>query len=480
MVTIPLGISAFNRADTFIPETTLKNMYLEKGDQDQVLRIKRPGLNKSVQTNHPINGIFQSDGILNDDIFVHSNNKIHKVNGKYLTALGIVPGTGPVQMAATSFNLLGIVTDSGLYFWDGTSVRHILMPIESEIPVSIEAINSYFIIGCQSGKYWWINPGLKGWYNQDGPLQFATAEESADKLVGLKRRGDEIFFFGTNSVEVWSPSGNADQAFSRQAGRSYNRGCAARDTIQLFDNNVYWVGDDYIVYSTSQVPQRVSNFGIEERLRKRTGEPSAFTFGFNGHLFYVLRIPGQGSFAYDASTQLWSEFQSFGYDHWLPNNALRKGSTTYLSANIPATGYLGQETGRIYILDSTSEDDDLKIECVVSGTILLTNSKPVRNTDVTVTASTLGNTVIKLRWKDQQTWTSYIDLNMRAPVYIGRASRCGSIRQPYRTYEFTFDGEGPCTIFEGNVNVGWPMNAADPIVIAPPSPPPPPPPPIVA
>jgi hypothetical protein len=38
------------------------------------------------------------------------------------------------------------------------------------------------------------------------------------------------------------------------------------------------------------------------------------TYSWEGHDFYVLHIPGQGSWAYDLSTGLWDEVTSFGRD----------------------------------------------------------------------------------------------------------------------------------------------------------------------
>lgn len=447
MPTIPLGTSAYERKDSFLPETILKNMIVETQDET-VLRIKRPGLTKALRTAGPINGMYQADGVLDNFIFYHANDALYRINANKAQKIGDIPSDGNVRMVGTAFNLLGIVADEKFYLYNGTQIRELTLPEPAEIPIDIETINGYFIIACKSGRFYWLNPGVLGWYNQDGALQFATAELEADELVGVKKLGDEIWFFGTTSIESWSPTGNSDAILQRNPGRSYNRGCASRDTIQVFDNNLYWVGDDYVLYSTANVPARISNYGIEERLRTNTGQPSAMTFAYNGHLFYVLRIPGQGSFAYDASTQTWSEFQTFEFDYWHPHNAIKVGPLTYFGDSY---------AGNIFNLDPDNRTDDgTTIECVVSGSLLIPNTKPMRNSSISVTCGSLGENTIQVRWADQKgAWTQYQDMNLTDPLYTASVWRCGALRQPLRTFEFRFVEDSELTIFVATFNASY-------------------------
>ena len=120
---------------------------------------------------------------------------------------------------------------------------------------------------------------------------------------------------------------DADLPFQRSSGRQFSRGCAARDTVVVLDNAVFFLGDDRIVYRAEEAPKRVSTFGIEERLRKcaSIGDASALSFTVDGHAFYLLNIPGEGSFAFDVSSGQWAEWQSYGRKTFRGRCALTKG-----------------------------------------------------------------------------------------------------------------------------------------------------------
>jgi hypothetical protein len=192
--------------------------------------------------------------------------------------------------------------------------------------------------------------------------------------------------------------------------------------VRRFDNTLVWIGDDFQVYRASSVPQVISDPGISERIRKATGDCSAWTFGLDGHSFYVLTIPGQGIFAYDASTQAWSEFTwpvGYGYQE---------------AGEIVAGSALD---GKLWTVDADAlTDDGAAFERAVSATIPI-QGKPPRNDSVSIGTGASADTVIRLRWKDgQDDFPDYYEeIGVLAPFDIGILWRLGSPDQPYRTLE---------------------------------------------
>ncbi len=83
-----------------------------------------------------------------------------------------------------------------------------------------------------------------------------------------------------------------------------------------------------MVYRVANTPDRISSSSIEDKLRQCAdiGACTAFVATFEGHEFYVLNVPGVGSYAYDLSRVgtaagaygdsyqrgEWSEWASFG------------------------------------------------------------------------------------------------------------------------------------------------------------------------
>lgn len=459
MVQIPLGINSYRRTDGLIPDVILENFYLEKSDQDAILRIKRPGLTAQYGTpdNGAINGLYQTDGVLGDYTFLHSNNKLMRKLETSLQNLGTIVHTTDdnVRMVGTTFNILAIVASTGFYIYDGSSVTHVNLPDPNEIPVDVTTLNQYIFVICKSGKIYWILPGEKGWYSADAPLQFVTAELEPDKLVGATRLGDQLYMFGSRSVEVWTATGDQDAVIRTNPGRAYNKGCLARDTIQIFDNNIMWVGDDGILYQTGNVPTRISNHSIEEKIRNRsTDYLKSYVINFTGHQFYVLKIPGQGTYAYDASTQTWCSFTSNGLTTFAPDVSVQIGNSTWLGSGV---------TGDVWTLSADNHSDtnsfglgDSPIKCVVSGTIFAANTRPIRLNAMSVLAGTNGNTNLQIQLSDDGvTFTTATPMYFPKPRHTGSIYRIGSLQQPLKTFKVSYDEDGPLVIYQANVQESY-------------------------
>ena len=375
MPAVPLGVKAYSRVAGSTPETRLVNLYMEEDDSgsspDQYFRLQRPGLTRLATLDQGrVRGLFQSDNsITSDPIVVAGTSWFHLSNGSDITAIGTIGDDGlQVRMAAT-FERVGVVAGGDLTIWNGTTTTKIQVrdkldasdpAIElTDLPpiVDFDVLNGYYVLATADGTFYWLVPGE----SSVQALNYATAEALPDGLVAIRRLRDELFLFGQQSIEVWQASGDASATFSRATGRLIDRGCIARDTVAVFDNSLVWVADDSIVYRLAEVPERISDFGIEERLRNRTDDPSAWVFTTYGHKFYVLTIPGQGTFAYDAATKMWCEFSTIGAATWRAS----------LGIDTTSGALAGDATG-IFRLDPTSSlDDGQPFKRLTTGTIAL-------------------------------------------------------------------------------------------------------------
>lgn len=441
MPTIPLGLKSYAR--TGLPEVVLRNMYVEKDDSgaspDQTLRVQRPGL--VLQHTYPsaVRGLHYRTST--GEQLVISNGQLYSGTA----AVGAVPGAGMAAMVSTPFNTL-IASDGVLYLYASAVAS---VPLPNDAPSGgfvqdVDQLNGYGLALLPNGRFYWIVPGETAIQ----PLNYATAESLPDGGVALRRLGDEFWIFGTENVEVWQATGDLNAPFQRAAGRNFERGCLYRDAVRRFDNTLVWIGDDCQVYRASAVPQVISDPGISDRIRKATDGCSAWTFGIDGHSFYVLRIPGQGTFAYDPSSQSWSEFRTSGQALWAPWVGYEEAGVIYAGSSLD---------GSLYKVSADAFDDaGAAIECVVTGTVPI-RGKPPRNDSFSIGVFASADTSIGFRWRDgQDDYPAYVDqAEIRAPFDVATIYRLGQPDQPYRTWEISHTGSERVVIAGAVANESW-------------------------
>lgn len=142
-----------------------------------------------------------------------------------------------------------------------------------DVPDGLAAISVAFIAGYIivvpaptegfKGRFYWIEPG------QDtiNPINFATAERSADPLVSVRAVGDQFALFGTNSTEMWYPTGDLLSPFERSQTRVFDRGLWEGSDVAIKDTLILMDTDGTIYRIDGSGPQRISDNSIEERTR---------------------------------------------------------------------------------------------------------------------------------------------------------------------------------------------------------------------
>lgn len=117
----------------------------------------------------------------------------------------------------------------------------------------------------QSQRFYWIRPGA----TIIDAFDFATAESEPDEIISAKRIGDSLWLFGQSSTEVWYAVGSTDPTasqFAPQSGLAFSQGVLEGTVVQI-RTQVMLVAEDGIVYKVVGGVGRLSNNGIEERIR---------------------------------------------------------------------------------------------------------------------------------------------------------------------------------------------------------------------
>lgn len=349
MAAIPLGLASYDRAD--LPRILLQNCFYEASPanlEDQVAILPRPRMLQFATAGAgPITGLYRKGGVMatalnSGKILARSADQLFKVdqNTGAATLLGTVTGTQ--RMSAEGNPDVVVLTCGGtLYQTDGSSLSTVDMPAGFNA-YAVDVLNDYFLIASDNGQFFWSAIGG----TTIDPLDYATAESQPDVLRTLKVIGDELWLLGRLSIEVWQPTGDLNLPFQRIGGRIFGIGITAIDTCQKLNVNgidtICWVGTDRRVYQTNPNPTRISPPWLDEKLGKATItqadsalNPYAAAYSWNGHDFYILHIPGQGSYAYDLMTQQWDEVTSY-------NHPLFRGAVNAFGVN--SQPLLGDDT----------------------------------------------------------------------------------------------------------------------------------------
>ncbi len=147
-------------------------------------------------------------------------------------------------------------------------------------------------------------------------LDFASANESPDKLVGQKSTSNVIVYFGEVSAEIWQLDPTATLfALQRNTGAYMEVGLLAPFTAAELDKTVFWLGRDErgagIVYRMEGLrPLRISTIAVEEKIQAAISagadmtQATAYGYQQDGHSFYVLQVPTlETTWVYDVSAQ---------------------------------------------------------------------------------------------------------------------------------------------------------------------------------
>lgn len=302
----------------------------------------------------PIRGMyFTSTGRL----LVVSGYGVYRVDSdwSYVLAGSLATSSGPVSIADNGLQAMIV---------DGAHGYIITFATAEQIQISSDGFSGADRVTFQDGYFIINNPGtgqfgLSALYDGTSwdPLDFATAEGEPDNLLCGLSNNRQLWLFGTQTIEVWWNTGDADFPFARIDGAFIAIGCGATFTPQKFANTVIWLSDQGIVYSANGFsPQRISNLAVELAI-KNSGDFSAATawsYTDNGHWFYCLDIPGLDStWVYDLSTGQWHERT------WTDGNGVeskQRGRTYALAYDTHVVGDF--ENGNIYALDMDTYSDN--------------------------------------------------------------------------------------------------------------------------
>ena len=321
---------------------------------------RAPGLKLEVTVGlGPVRGLWVLDG----NMYVVSADKLYKVTPAYVvTLIGTVSGTGPVSMADNGTQLFVACNGPSYIYNSLTNVFQQITDPDFPGAVTVGYLDGYFVFNQPNSQKIWVTALLEG--TQIDPLDFASAEGSPDGVVGIIVDHGQLWVYGTNSIEVWYNSGNADFPFSRIQGAFNELGCAASYSLAKMDNGLFWLGKDArgqgMVYrANGYAGQRISTHAVEWHIQQygNLSDAIGYTYQQDGHSFYVLIFPSADTtWVYDVATQAWHERAGFENGNFTRH---RSNCQVFFNNMVMVGDY---ENGKVYSFDLDDYSDNGSIQ----------------------------------------------------------------------------------------------------------------------
>lgn len=245
------------------------------------------------------------------------DNGFYRFDGALLTLLGTIgSAVGRCTMIFDDTGNILISDGTNGYYWNGTTIT------VTAFPTAVGPLTF------QGGYGIYSVPGEAQFYITDpndfstvDPLNFATAESNPDPLLRAFVDHNELWLFGTRSIEVWQLSGGTDFPFTPFVNAQMARGLGAAYSVAAEDNTLFFLGDDWVVYRADGYrPLRVSTHPIERAInavpKSQRVNADAMVYTIGGHKFYTLRFPDYLTIQYNVATGLWNRCETYLFDDW--------------------------------------------------------------------------------------------------------------------------------------------------------------------
>jgi hypothetical protein len=241
------------------------------------------------------------------------------------TALGTIPGNQRVYMADNGIQLcivaipdLATTGKSYIFTADPDTLTEIT-DVNFDGPASsVEYVAGYFMFHKSDGKKFFNSPLNNGLTGYD-PLDFNVAEADPDQIRGLGVLNNELYVFGSETIQRFRNIGRAPSPFAPVTGSTIDIGVAAPQTIVKFGGGLAFVGGGVnespaVWIISGGQKKKISTNAIENefsRLRINAIPEQVFSWVYaeSGAYWMGISVPGT-CYVYDLVNERWHERQS--------------------------------------------------------------------------------------------------------------------------------------------------------------------------
>lgn len=362
-IKVPIIGQDIERTALKLNAQTSINLYPEVGETEAVnarALSPTPGLKLLGNTSEgEMRGLVEHS----DRLFCVSGNKFIEItlaadNSATFTTRGTV-STAAEPMAISTNNTQIFLTGGG------DTRAYVFTPLDNtfeevsdaDFPgaISVTQIDGYFFTAKDDSQQ--INASAIGDGSSWNALDFIEADFRSDRVVNVSALSGELWAFGDKTIQVYYNSANATGfPFSQRTNAKINFGCAAKDSVQNFNNGLIFLDSrGYVTLAQGYQTQIVSTISVNKAIRDydRIDDAVGLVYSDRGHLFYQLSFPTAGvSWVYDAFTQAWhrrTSVQSGVEGRHLANNYIRFNNIHLMGSYVD---------GKLFQLDFETATDD--------------------------------------------------------------------------------------------------------------------------
>lgn len=421
---LPLFGDAYKNADEI--ETNEQSVVLYDGWRDELGGVhRRPGLSSWVDlgTSAAIDGLY--DWVAQSLLVAVSGGRVFTVNSSAIvterTGATLTPGV-PVSFATDGSYLFMAAGGQIVYLDPGTAVAAYVTDPQAPTAVThVGFVDGYIVaptVG--SGQFNWsdVNDSLN-W----SAVNFATAEGSPDSTIAMLIKERELYFFGSESVEVWENVGDST-TFTRVPGGLLQEGCGAVYSIVSTENFTFWLSPNsqFKRYSGRAIETVSSPYDKELQSFGTISDCRAYRLDIVGRTFLVFTFPIENrTLVYNVTNDNWSEWGQWSpaanaYNAWA-------GNCITFSPRHRATFVGDRATGLMYIMsEETLTDNGAAIRlATLSGHVDHGTSVRKRNNRLRLRAKVGASSQltteseIMIRWKDNnKDWSNIKTISLGA------------------------------------------------------------------
>ncbi len=357
-VPVPLGPNVDKAKTTQGGGATITNGYIEKteGGKTGFSINTRPRLKLFADLGAG-NGI-RGSVLLNNALYIVAKEQLYKINsGGTASSLGNILGQKTVTMSLNRkapYRQITITADTKNYIVENDVLSEIA---DLDLPSGVHSncnSNGFTVYGINDGLAYASDENNSGSINA---LAFAEAERSSDGGIRVLEFGEDFWYFGEKTREVFRFVGGTS-AFPFEpllgAGLGEGGGCAARYSPVILGSVVAWVNDYFqVVMSGGGIPQKISTHAVDRDIERAVklglaDEITGFAFDTEGHQFYVIRC-SLWCHMFDLTTGFWFPLKSYLSDTFKCGHYIYAFNRDLVMDVVD---------GKIYELTFDREDDD--------------------------------------------------------------------------------------------------------------------------
>lgn len=215
--------------------------------------------------------------------------------GVYLVDDGL-----PVSFAGSTSELMVTSGGYGYVLHFGTMVQITDPGFPSGTAGPCAFLDGYFIVLIKDSQQFQISD-LNDAVSWDAS-NISSVESRPDFCETVWPRGEDLWMFGDQSIQIFYNNGDADFPFVPNQSAVTQTGIAAPYSVAHFGDQLMWLwaddtGKGIVFMADGYIPQRISNHAVESAIQSYSDISDAIgmSFQLNGHLFYRLYFPSANS-----------------------------------------------------------------------------------------------------------------------------------------------------------------------------------------